>query len=83
MLLGAKCCERKGKKNIIIKCLRPTEISPSGQDLSKVKSSPFSHQYSRPVGVEPALKCRVEAGEGQLQDLNGHQGLEGNVPSPA
>lgn len=43
--------------------------------------SPFSHQYSRPVGVEPALKCRLGAGEGQLQDLNGHQGLEGKVPS--
>lgn len=60
------CCQVQGgvktkrKKNIITKCLRPTEISPSGQDLSTVNSPPlFSHQYSRPVGVEPALKCRL------------------------
>lgn len=71
------------KINIITKCLRATEISLCGQDLSERIVLPNSHQYSRPVGAGPELKCRLEEGEGAASRPKRTPGLEETLPPPA
>lgn len=71
---------KKKERNMITKCLRPTEISPSGLDLCKVNSPPLVFtSVQQACGAETCIKVQTGVGEGRLQDQNGHQGLEGTI----
>lgn len=61
--------------------LIPTEIVPCGQDLKKRALSGFT-SVQQVCGGGTCIKVQTGVGEGQLQDQNGHQGSECNLPSP-
>lgn len=74
--------KKKRKKSIVTNALRPTEILPYGRALFKEKCTALSvfTSVQQVCGGGTCIKVQTGVRDGQLQDLNGHQGSECKLP---